>query len=139
MQNVPSECITIPDDPFPTVPPPLLVPIKPPEEVTIVDDSPEKKNENPVRRESIKIGEIEENQIKKDVSNPDPNEKCDNSTDEKNSNGDKSEHDLSLAFGLKDHSPSPELKKIKICLTRSDTIDKLVRNKFRLMNGDTSE
>lgn len=102
----------------------------------MVDDSPEKKREDVMPKGSTESNEtsgIVEKQNENEVAS------LNSDVDDKNSNGDKCDSNLSFTFSLKDHSSLPELKKIKINLTRSDKVDELVRNKFGLMNGDASE
>ncbi|KAJ8964025.1 hypothetical protein NQ314_005165 [Rhamnusium bicolor] len=155
LQNVPSECITIPDDPLP--PPPPLTPLQQKQDVTLLDDSAEK---NGIQIKNVtSVVEIDPLQNDIDGNLQNVKEKLQNNTDENGiTNGAKQSHneespieadkdskevkyDLIMSYNLKDQ-PSPELKKMlstKVYIKRSEEIDELVKNTFGLVNGNASE
>ncbi|XP_018580112.1 formin-like protein 7 [Anoplophora glabripennis] len=142
LQNVPSECITIPDDPIPPPTPPPLTAIKHFEDVTMIEDSPEK-NGDQTSKENIVNDTVTESEEKKSEAEPSNTEKnCDTTEDvnTKNISDERNEEMTSLTMNDLHSSPGlMKMFKIKVCLQRSEEIDKLVRNKFGLVNGDTSE
>lgn len=120
LQNVPSECITIPDDPLPP-PPPLILLQKPlikdsNDVVEIIDDNKEDEKANNTQKVSLVNG-----------TNKDDNYNL--------------ERGECIAYSLKEPY-SEDLKKIlkgmKVVLEKSTEIDELVKNNFNRVNGDIS-
>lgn len=104
----------------------------------MVQDSPRKEKEDSRSDEMNGNETTHESEANKDVTEVSKTE--DVNTKEMNGDDEKSEEDSSFTVTDIYYSPDPtKLPKIKICLQRSEEIDELVKSKFGLVNGDTSE
>ncbi|XP_074025973.1 uncharacterized protein isoform X2 [Leptinotarsa decemlineata] len=137
LQNVPSECITIPDDPVPeektghiSEDDDVIAIEKKVEIVTILDDSPMK---SPEREEDQRLEKADS--IKSNLCT----EKQPNGLTNGSEDGEE-ENKKETTVSIEDLDPVEKLKILntKILLQRSSEIDELVKSKFGLLNGEVS-
>lgn len=131
LQNVPSECITIPDDPIP--PPPPLTLIQNDGNSDVLRKSIEDNSE------TADVVEILDD-IKEDVEKSNKESSLVNGVAEENLNN--SNNVQQLTYDLKEPH-SKELNRImshiKIVLDKSSTIDEMVEQMFKKSNDDMSD
>lgn len=134
MQNVPSECITIPDDPLP--PPPPLTPLQKVEN----SDVSQKSEVIEINSENADVVEILDD--RKEVGDKNNKESTLVNDDTTEQNPIHLNNGRQLTYNLKEPY-SKELNKImsdiKIVLEKSSTIDKMVKLKFKESNNDMSD
>ncbi|KAG5879805.1 hypothetical protein JTB14_013451 [Gonioctena quinquepunctata] len=143
LQNVPSECITIPDDPpEPKVEMPVengddddddvTIVEKPVEVVTIIDDSPMKSPEEP--RDVLQAEVAKKDLLDSGVDGTQQLNGLTNGNDE--AEEDKTDESLTVNMDMLDPVEKKKILNTKILLRRSSAIEELVKTKFLSLNGD---